>query len=68
MKTKTKRKRPSKLESQLRLSIKFARLKARINALEAEVLQLNRQRLFKSAPNPPWEYDAAQHASWMPFT
>lgn len=40
-------KRPSKLETLLRLSIKFAKLESRINLLEAEVLELNRERLFK---------------------
>lgn len=43
---KPKRKRPSKLETQLRLSIKFAKLEARINSLEAEVLAINRKGLF----------------------
>ena len=42
---KPKRK-PSKLETQLRLSIKFAKLEARINALEAEVLAIRRSSLF----------------------
>jgi hypothetical protein len=41
-----KTKRPSKLETQLRMSIKLAKLEKRLNALEAEVLRLGRNQLF----------------------
>ena len=49
MAVKPKRKRPSKLETQLRLSIKFAKLEARINALEAEVLRIGRKDLISDS-------------------
>jgi hypothetical protein len=38
--------KPSKLETQLRMSIKLAKLEKRLNALEAEVLRLGRTQLF----------------------
>jgi hypothetical protein len=38
--------RPSKLETQLAMSIKFAKLQKRVADLEAAVLRLDRQRLF----------------------
>jgi hypothetical protein len=38
--------KPSKLETQLRMSIKLAKLEKRLNALEAEVLRLGRNQLF----------------------
>ena len=44
-KTRSTRK-PSKLETLLALSIKFAKMQRRIADLEAEVLKLNRDRLF----------------------
>jgi hypothetical protein len=45
--------RPSKLETQLRMSIKLAKLEKRINLLEAEVLKLTRRDLFIGKANLP---------------
>jgi hypothetical protein len=42
----SKIKRPSKLETLLAMSIKFAKLQRRVADLEAEVLRLTRKELF----------------------
>jgi hypothetical protein len=40
--------KPSKLETQLRMSIKLAKLEKRLNALEAEVLRLGKRQISHS--------------------